>query len=152
MRQQMPVKLLFTVVGFNGLVLLFLAGVVVAYFRPAQFGLMTSLFLGCLTAFVNLNSSEPQFPVLLLLSFGFFIGFVVHDHVWKYALVLGIFVPVSQFIWLTASHQADLLLPDGAGSFIALIPSFGGVYLGKLVAHSQETDHGPMKTNDGAAA
>ena len=90
----MPVKLLFTVVGFNGLVLVFLAGVVVAYFRPAQFALTTSLFLGWLTAFVNLNSSEPQFPVLLLLSFGFFIGFVVHHNVWKYALVLGMFVPI----------------------------------------------------------
>ena len=147
----MPVKLLFTVVGFNGLVLVFLAGVVVAYFRPAQFALTTSLFLGWLTAFINLNSSEPQFPVLLLLSFGFFIGFVVHHNVWKYALVLGMFVPISQFVWLAATRQTDLLLPDGAGSFIALIPAFGGVYLGKFVAQSQKTAQRPVKAGDGAA-
>jgi hypothetical protein len=147
----MPIKLLFTVVGFNGLALVFLAGVVVVYFRPAQFGLMTSLFLGWLTAFVNLNSSEVQFPVLLLLSFGFIVGFVVRINVWKYALILGMFVPFSQFIWLAASHQTDLLLPDGVGSFIALIPSFGGVYLGKFVAHSQKAAFGPMKTSEGTA-
>jgi len=140
----MPVKLLFTIVGFNGLALVFLAGVVVVYFRPSQFGLMTSLFLGWLTAFVNLNSSEPQFPVLLLLSFGFFVGFVVREKVWKFALVLGMFVPVSQFVWLGATHQFSLFLPDGVGSIIAFIPSFGGAYLGKYVAHSQSVKHAPI--------
>jgi hypothetical protein len=148
----MPVNLLFTVVGFNGLVLVFLAGVVVVYFRPGQFGLMTSLFLGWLTAFVNLSSPEPQFPVLLLLSFGFFIGFVVHENVWKYALVLGVFVPVSQFLWLAATHQTNLLLLDGAGSFIALVPPFGGVYLGKFVALAQRAGRETIQTSDGAAA
>ena len=33
---------------------------------------MASLFLGWLTGFINLSTSEAQFPVLLLLAFGFF--------------------------------------------------------------------------------
>jgi hypothetical protein len=151
-RSQMPVKLLFTVVGFNGLVLVFVAGVVVVFFRPAQFGLMSSIFLGWLTGFVNLNSSEPQLPALLLLSFGFFIGFVARSNVWKLAIVLGMFVPLSQFLWLIASHQSDLLMADGVGSFVALIPAFGGMFLGKFVAKAQKTDRGTVQTSDEAAA
>jgi len=147
----MPIKLMFTIVGFNGLALVFLAGVIVVYFRPALFGMMTSLFLGWLTAFVNLNSSEPQFPVLLLLSFGFFIGYLTRQHVWKYALTMGVFVPISQFAWLAATHQTGLLLPDGAGSLIAFVPSFGGAYFGKFVAQSQKTLPGKIETGDGVS-
>jgi apolipoprotein N-acyltransferase len=130
----MPAKLLFTIIGFNSLVVIFLAGVVVIYFRPNQFGMMTSLFLGWLTGFINLGTSEPQFPVLLLLAFGFFLGFTTPKSVWKQAIVLGLFVPLSQFIWIEVTHQNELFFSDGVGSLISFLPAFGGVYLGKFIA------------------
>jgi hypothetical protein len=130
----MPIKLLFTIVGFNLLVVIFLVGVVVVYFRPNQFGMMASLFLGWLTGFINLSTSEAQFPVLLLLAFGFFLGFTTPKSVWKQAIVLGLFVPLSQFIWIEVTHQNELLLSDGVGSLISFVPAFGGVYLGKFIA------------------
>jgi hypothetical protein len=130
----MPAKLLFTIIGFNSLVVIFLAGVVVIYFRPNQFGMMTSLFLGWLTGFINLGTSEPQFPVLLLLAFGFFLGFTTPKSVWKQAIVLGLFVPLSQFIWIEVTNQNELFFSDGVGSLISFLPAFGGVYLGKFIA------------------
>ena len=130
----MPAKLLFTIVGFNLLVVIFLVGVVVIYFRPSQFGMMASLFLGWLTGFINLSTSEAQFPVLLLLAFGFFLGFTTPKSVWKQAIVLGLFVPLSQFIWIEVTHQNELFFSDGVGSLISFLPAFGGVYLGKFVA------------------
>ena len=130
----MSIKLLFTIVGFNLLVVIFLVGVVVTYFRPNQFGMMASLFLGWLTGFINLSTSEAQFPVLLLLAFGFFLGFTTPKSVWKQAIVLGLFVPLSQFIWIEVTHQNELFFSDGVGSLISFLPAFGGVYLGKFVA------------------
>ena len=140
----MPVKLLFTIVGFNLLVVIFLVGVVVVYFRPNQFGMMASLFLGWLTGFINLSTSEAQFPVLLLLAFGFFLGFAAPKSVWKQAVVLGLFVPLSQFIWIGVTHQSELFLSDGVGSLIAFIPAFGGTYLGKLIAGVHRTKLGSV--------
>jgi hypothetical protein len=130
----MPAKLLFTIIGFNSLVVIFLAGVVVVYFRPNLFGMMASLFLGWLTGFINLGTSEPQFPVLLLLAFGFFLGFTTPKSVWKQAIVLGLFVPLSQFIWIEVTNQNELFFSDGVGSLISFLPAFGGVYLGKFIA------------------
>ena len=130
----MPAKLLFTIVGFNLLVVIFLVGVVVVYFRPNQFGMMAALFLGWLTGFINLSTSEAQFPVLLLLAFGFFLGFTTPKNVWKQAIVLGLFVPLSQFIWIEVMHQNELFFSDGVGSLISFLPAFGGVYLGKFIA------------------
>ena len=130
----MPAKLLFTIIGFNSLVVIFIAGVVVVYFRPNLFGMMASLFLGWLTGFINLSTSEPQFPVLLLLAFGFFLGFTTPKSVWKQAIVLGLFVPLSQFIWIEVTNQNELFFSDGVGSLISFLPAFGGVYLGKFIA------------------
>jgi hypothetical protein len=140
----MPAKLLFTIIGFNVLVVIFLAGVVVAYFRPNQFGMAASLFLGWLTGFINLETSEPQFPVVLLLAFGFFLGFTTPKSVWKLALVLGLFVPLSQFIWIGVTHQNELFLSDGVGSLIAFLPAFGGAYLGKFIAGAHRTKIGAV--------
>jgi hypothetical protein len=140
----MPAKLLFTIIGFDFLVVIFLAGVVVVYFRPNHFGIMMSLFLGWLTGFINLGASEPQFPALLLLAFGFFLGFTTPKSVWKHALVLGVFVPLSQFIWIVVTNQKELLLSDGVGSFVAFLPAFGGAYLGKFLAGVRRMKSGSM--------
>jgi len=138
----MPAKLLFTVVGFNMLFVIFLAGVVITYFRPNRFGTMASLFLGWLAGFVDLNSTEPQFVVLLLLAFGFFIGFVTPQKVWKHALLLGAFVPLGQFMWIIATDHWGTIVPEGFGALIAFLPAFGGSYLGQFIAGSHRARFG----------
>jgi apolipoprotein N-acyltransferase len=72
--------------------------------------------------------------VLLLLAFGFFLGFTTPKSVWKQAIVLGLFVPLSQFIWIEVTNQNELFFSDGVGSLISFLPAFGGVYLGKFIA------------------
>ncbi|MGA9405794.1 MAG: hypothetical protein WBW71_01550 [Bacteroidota bacterium] len=140
----MPARLFITVIGFNFLVVIFLAGVVVVYFRPHHFGIMASLFFGWLTGFINLGTSEPQFPALLLLAFGFFLGFTTPKSIWKYAVILGVFVPLSQFISILVTDQKELLFSDGVGSFVAFLPAFGGAYLGKVIAGVHRTKPGSV--------
>lgn len=131
-------------IGFNFLALIFLAGIIVVYFWPGRFGMMASLFLGWLTGFINLGTSEVQFTVLLLLAFGFFLGFTTPKDVWKHALLLGVFVPLSQFIWIAATLQKELVISDGIGSLIAFLPAFGGVYLGRFLAKLHRIKPGSM--------
>ncbi len=140
----MAAKLLITIIGFNVLAVIFLAGIVVVYFRPNQFGTMTSLFLGWLTGFINIGASEPQLPVLLLLAFGFFLGFTMPKNVWKHAIMLGAFIPLSQFIWIVMTHQSELVISDGVGSLIAFLPAFGGAYLGKFIVGASRTKLGSV--------
>jgi hypothetical protein len=130
----MPAKLLFTVVAFNTLFVIFLAGVIVAYFKPNLFGTMTSLFLGWLAGFVNLNATEPQLLVLLLLAFGFFVGFITPKKAWRQALLLAVFIPLGQITWIIATNRWETLMPEGVGSLIAFLPAFGGTYLGQFIA------------------
>jgi hypothetical protein len=148
----MPVKLLFTIIGFNSLVLIFLAAITVVYFRPQQWGGMLALFLGWLTGFVNIGTSEIQFPVLLLLAFGFFLGHARPNGVWKLALVLGMFVPLSQFAWILAARHYDTVVAEGIGSLMAFVPAFAGTYLGKSIADShaskQSAVNASVQTSD----
>ena len=140
----MPAKLVFTIIASNSLFIIFVAGVVVVYFRPNRFGIVASLFLGWLTGFINLGTTEPQFIVLLLLAFGFFLGFTAPGSVGKQALLLGLFVPLSQFIWIGVTHQHELLLSDGVGSLLAFLPASGGAYLGKFIAGVHRAKRGSV--------
>ncbi|HTR81984.1 MAG TPA: hypothetical protein VMM58_10175 [Bacteroidota bacterium] len=142
----MPAKLLVTIIGFNSLAVIFLAAIIIIYLRPGQFGIMASVFLGWLTGFINLGSTEAQFPVLLLLAFGFFIGFITQKKVWKYAFILGAFVPLSEIVSIAVLHPDASWFADGAGSLIAFVPAFMGVYLGKFIAPSQHSSNDTVKT------
>jgi hypothetical protein len=134
----MPVKLLFTIIGFNSLFLIFLAAVAIVYVRPQQWGGMLALFLGWLTGFIKIESSEVQFPVLLLLAFGFFLGYARPKGAWRNAFILAVFIPLSQFAWIAATHKYDTVVAEGVGSMMAFVPAFAGTYTGKFVAHSHE--------------
>jgi len=134
----MPVKLLFTIIGFNSLFLIFLAAIVIVYLRPQRWDGMLALFLGWLTGFINIESSEVQFPLLLLLSFGFFVGYARSKSAWRNAFILALFVPLSQFAWIIATHKYEAVISEGVGSLMAFVPAFAGAYVGKSVAHSHE--------------
>lgn len=147
----MSPKLWITVVGFNSLAAIFLIGVIIVYFRPRLFPFMTALFLGWLAGFINLGTSEPQFPVLLLLAFGFFLGFTFPAGVWKRALMLGMFVPLSQLVLFAATHDFHTVIPDGAGSLFAFFPAFAGSYLGKFISsiqHDRQIDLNKLETGE----
>ena len=132
----MSTKILVTVIGFNMLFIIFVAGIIIVYLWPRHFATVMSLFFGWLTGFINLSTSEVQFPILLLLAFGFFLGFTHPKGFWKHALLLGAFVPVSQFVWIVAMHKGEAFVQEGLASIFTFIPAFVGAYLGKYLARN----------------
>ena len=133
-RCNMSTKILITVIGFNALFVIFVAGIVVVYLRPRHFVTVMSVFLGWLTGFINLSTSEVQFPILLLLAFGFFLGFTHPKGFLKHSLILGVFVPVSQVVWIMMMHREDAFVMEGLASLFAFVPAFVGTYGGRYLS------------------
>lgn len=143
----MSAKLLFTIIGFNSLFLIFLVAVAVVYIRPQQWSGMLALFLGWLTGFINIETSEVHFPALLLMAFGFFLGYARPKDGWRNAFILSVFVPISQFAWIAATHNFDSIVAEGAGSMTAFVPAFSGIYMGKFIARSHEVKQIAVKAS-----
>ena len=123
-------NLIITVVGFHTLVVAIPAAMLVAYFRPALLGWCMALFLGLLTGFINLMSDEVQFPVMLLLAFGFFMGYQIRRHLLWLPVILAVWVPAGQFIRLAVTPHAGTIAGDGIASFAAFVPAAIGTVVG----------------------
>ena len=135
----MSTKILITVIGFNMLFIIFVAGIIIVYLRPRHFVTVMSVFIGWLTGFINLSTSEVQFPILLLLAFGFFLGFTHPKGYLKHSLILGAFVPVSQFVWIVVMHRGDAFVQEGLASLFAFVPAFVGTYGGRYLSTTATT-------------
>lgn len=122
--------LMITVTGFHILVVALPAVILVAYLRPALLGWCMAFYLGLLTGFINLESNEVQFPVMLLLAFGFFMGFQIREHVVWLPVVLAVWVPAGQFIRLALDPASGSILGDGLASLAAFVPAAFGTAMG----------------------
>ena len=147
----MPPQTLFTVIMFN-LMILFLPVAAFLLFKwPRLWHLLLALYRGLLVGLTDLRTDDPQLPVLLLITFGFFLGFAQPKAAWRWALILGLWIPVLGLIARTAdvtnAQFSDVLL-----SLIALVPTLVGVYAGVFVGRlsSRSGDQGAMA--DGIAA
>src|SRR5712691_9745645 len=96
----MSTQTLWTVLGFNSLVLVLPVAMLLLWWRPQLWLTMLTLFAGMLTGFIAPRSEELQFPLLLLIAFGFFAGFVQPRHAWRWALLLGIWIPINEIVVL----------------------------------------------------
>ncbi len=127
----MPVQLLFTVIAFNSLVLFLPIAAILLWLKPNLWLPLLTAFLGILVGLSDLRS-DVQLTALLLLVFGFFAGYAKPQSAWVWALLLGIWVPLSEFtalaIGLRLSYRPDILV-----SAIALVPAFIGAYGGVVV-------------------
>src|SRR4051812_31118364 len=117
----MSPHLLLTVIGFNAVFLLLPACVITIYRRPDYWQTTLAVFLGYLVGFVNLATDEVQFPVLLLLAFGFFVGFASKQRAVVHAILLAIWVPIGQGVHMAIDHESVKFVPEFLGSFIAFI-------------------------------
>ena len=120
----------FTAVWFHSLAALLLIATIVLYKRPFLRIYLLALFLGIVTAIVDLGTDEVQFPVLLLLVFGFFLGFDQPERAWRRSLLLGAWIPVFEFAKVFLNQEFAKIVPQGLGSLLALIPAFIGTYSG----------------------
>ncbi len=147
----MPPQTLFTVIIFN-LMILFLPVAAFLLFKwPRLWHVLLALYLGLLVGLTDLRTDDPQLPALLLITFGLFLGFAQPRAAWRWALVLGLWIPVLGLIARTAG-VTDAQFSDVLVSLVVLVPAlvgvYAGVFLGRLSSHSG--DQGAMA--DGMAA
>ena len=139
-----PAQTLFNMIGFHTLVLLFPAAILVLWLRPKLWVHMLTLFLGVLTGLISLRGDDPQFPVLLLLVFGFFAGFARPRRAWIFAALLAVWVPVT----LVAGLLAGVVRGQPWGvpaSCLALVPALIGAYLGVFISNSSGHSIEPLE-------
>lgn len=136
----MPFKTLLTMLSFGTMAALLPVCIVVLYKRPAQWHTVLTIYLGFLVGFIDLNCDEVSLPVLLLLAFGFFLGFARQDKAWLHAILLAVWVPISSVIHLCLQPGEARWLQEGLGSCIAFIPAFIGIYIGVAVGRSTNQD------------
>jgi hypothetical protein len=122
--------LLSPAVWFNCLLLLVPVAIVLLARRPALWPHLFSFALGIVVAIIDTGTKEMQFPALLLLLFGLFLGFEHPVRAWRWAALLGAWVPV--FACSSSLLRNGTLSPLGEslGSLLALAPSFVGTYAG----------------------
>ena len=93
-------------------------------------------FVGGLYAgWIDFNQTEVQPTVLLLVIFGAVLGFAQPRLAWRWAIILGLCIPLGYLIFSALGYKpAELPQPGVYESLIALIPAFIGTYGGVLVS------------------
>jgi hypothetical protein len=91
-----------------------------------------SIVLGFITAYAALHSAGDVLVYVLLFMFGGLLGYLGPQSPWRWALVLGIWVPIAEIV----SRASALIGTPPAGQIlqplIALVPPFLGVYAGMI--------------------
>ena len=67
---------------------------------------------------------------MLLLAFGFFMGFQIREHVVWVPALLAVWVPAGQFIRLALDPASGSLIGDGVVSLAAFVPAAMGTAMG----------------------
>ncbi len=129
----MHTQLWFTIIGFHTLVVYLPIAGFVLYLRPQLLHHVLALFLGLLTAFIDQQGDDPQFTVLLLLTFGLFLGVLKPEKPWRWALLISIWVPMTSMLRVVVDARADAFVRHGVIAMIALIPACIGVYAGRMI-------------------
>ncbi len=123
----------FAVISFHIVALLLFGSMLLLSRRPAMLYQLLAAVLGLVAGLIDVNSDDVQVTVLLLLLFGYFLGFARRTETWQLGMLLGMWVPLFAVIRAFALGGPGHFLPEGVGSLISLIPAFGGVYLGAAI-------------------
>ena len=90
---------------------------------------------GLFAGWIDFNQTEVQPTVLALVIFGAVLGFVRPYRAWRWAIILGLCIPLGFLIFSGLGYKpAELPQPGVYASLIALIPAFIGTYAGVLVS------------------
>jgi len=92
--------------------------------------LLLTVAFGTLVGYPDLRAQEVQPAALLLFSFAAVLGAAYPDSAWRRALLLGLSVPAAHVIAGLTGTTLPYPVPRFADTFLALIPSFVGTYVG----------------------
>ncbi|HTP09957.1 MAG TPA: hypothetical protein VMP08_16990 [Anaerolineae bacterium] len=83
---------------------------------------------------VDFNNDEPQAAVLVIVVFAGLLGFIQPRKAWRWALIVGLGVPIVYLIATALGyHSKGVPEPGWYASLIALIPAFISTYCGVLL-------------------
>ena len=83
---------------------------------------------------VDFNNDEPQAAMIVIIVFAGLLGFIQPRQAWRWALVVGLGVPIVYLIATVMGYQAKSVPEPGwYASLIALIPAFISAYCGVLL-------------------
>jgi cyanate permease len=88
---------------------------------------------------VDFNNDEPQAAVIVIVVFAGLLGFIQPKKAWRWALIVGLGVPIVYLMATALGYQSKgVPEPGWYASLIALIPAFissyGGVLLRKAIS------------------
>jgi hypothetical protein len=123
----------FTVISFHIVALLLFGSMLLLSRRPALLYQLLAAVLGLVAALIDVNSDDVQVTVLLLLVFGYFLGFARRTETWQLGILLGMWVPLFAMIRAYTLGGTGHFIPEGVGSLLSLVPAFVGVFLGAAI-------------------
>jgi hypothetical protein len=90
---------------------------------------------------VDFNNGEPQAAVIVIAVFAGLLGFIQPRRAWRWALIVGVGIPIVYLIATALGYHAQSVPEPGwYASLIALIPAFisayGGVLLRSVISSS----------------
>ncbi len=89
---------------------------------------------GFLAGAVDFNNDEPQAAVIVIVAFTGLLGFIQPRRAWRWAIIVGLGVPIVYLIATTLGYHAKSAgEPGWYASLIALIPAFISTYCGVLL-------------------
>ena len=95
---------------------------------------VVALIGGCVAGAVDFNNDEPQATVLVIIVFTGLLGFAQPRKAWRWAIIVGLGVPIVYLIATTFGYQPKSLPEPGwYASLIALIPAFFSTYCGAFL-------------------
>jgi hypothetical protein len=137
---------MFNWILFNSLVLYLPLAAFLVWRKPKLWVQLLAFYLGIIIGWWDMQSTEASVAALLLVTFGFFCGFVQPKRAWLNAILLGIGIPV--FAQLTAFfHLNPLTVVEQVTSLLALVFAFGGAYAGFFVRRLTHTNTELLETS-----
>ena len=100
---------------------------------------ITALIGALMAGLTDFRNDEPQATVIVIAVFAGLLGFIRPRMAWRWALIVGLGVPIVYLLAIALGYQArSAPEPGWYASLIALIPAFvsayGGVLLRKVIA------------------
>jgi hypothetical protein len=102
---------------------------------------IVALIGGFVAGAVDFNNDEPQAAVLVIIFFTGLLGFAQPRKAWRWALIVGLGVPIVYLIATALGYSSKgVPEPGWYASLIALIPAFLSTYCGVVLRTAISAD------------